>query len=307
MEKRPSFAVVIPTKNRSEDLARCLSSLRKQSTPPDRIVVIDNGSTDATPSVLKQFEQVESVVDSTPCLPRLFNVGWRKTDCNIIAFLNDDTEADPDWVGAILEGFERYPDAAAVGTPTLDLGPRRVRELAKRNGILVRLYDRFLLRGKLYGWGVLEPWGAYSIGTDWPGSATRVGMLTVTNMAVRRATLERFQGFSEDFLFSNYDGFLFHQLQLADLPMYFVPRGVVKHYVNPSGSTRSAFYLSRDNAVFFGKLTPRKPMERVLAKATGLASLAFWWEAARAGNRNLFRSAVRGYMEGVAYLGSKQR
>jgi rSAM/selenodomain-associated transferase 2 len=43
------LAVVIPTFNEAERLAATLESLRTQTDPPDRVIVVDGGSADATP------------------------------------------------------------------------------------------------------------------------------------------------------------------------------------------------------------------------------------------------------------------
>lgn len=48
---RLRLAVVIPTFNEAERLAATLGSLRAQTEPPDRVVVVDSGSSDATAQV----------------------------------------------------------------------------------------------------------------------------------------------------------------------------------------------------------------------------------------------------------------
>ena len=55
-----SISVVIPTFNRSDLLQRALNSVMKQSLKPDEIIVIDDGSTDATKSMIKNnFPQIK--------------------------------------------------------------------------------------------------------------------------------------------------------------------------------------------------------------------------------------------------------
>lgn len=50
-EERPSLAVVVPTLNEAARLAATLESLGSQADPPDRIVVADGGSSDATAGI----------------------------------------------------------------------------------------------------------------------------------------------------------------------------------------------------------------------------------------------------------------
>jgi rSAM/selenodomain-associated transferase 2 len=50
-DRRPSLAVVVPTLNEAARLAAALGSLRAQSGPPERMVVVDGGSSDDTTRV----------------------------------------------------------------------------------------------------------------------------------------------------------------------------------------------------------------------------------------------------------------
>jgi rSAM/selenodomain-associated transferase 2 len=50
-DRRPSLAVVIPTFNEAARLAATLDSLRSQAEPPERTVVVDGGSSDATAGI----------------------------------------------------------------------------------------------------------------------------------------------------------------------------------------------------------------------------------------------------------------
>lgn len=53
---------LVPTYNRAQYLPECLDSLLKQSRKPDQIVVIDDGSTDETESIVSRYgDQVQYI------------------------------------------------------------------------------------------------------------------------------------------------------------------------------------------------------------------------------------------------------
>ena len=56
------FTLIIPAYNRGDLIAQTLQSAFTQSIHFDEIIVVDDGSTDDTPSVLKQFENRVKVI-----------------------------------------------------------------------------------------------------------------------------------------------------------------------------------------------------------------------------------------------------
>ncbi|MGC9123945.1 MAG: glycosyltransferase family 2 protein [Thermoplasmata archaeon] len=66
------ISIVIPTKNRLNDLKRCLDSLILQLSAEDEIIVIENGSSDGTSDYLRllseNFKNIKYIYDSTPNL-----------------------------------------------------------------------------------------------------------------------------------------------------------------------------------------------------------------------------------------------
>src|SRR5215203_1737876 len=106
----PSVAIVIPTYNNVSLLLECLESVRGLDYPRDRVevIVVDNGSTDRTLSVLRsRFPQVKviSLETNTGFAPAC-NRGAAEADSQYVAFLNNDAIADPNWLKAMLAALE---------------------------------------------------------------------------------------------------------------------------------------------------------------------------------------------------------
>jgi GT2 family glycosyltransferase len=90
-------AAVIPNWNGAQRLPRCLVSLATQTRPFDRVIVVDNGSTDGSQE-MAQVRLPENVGFATAV-----NRGcWEAAGCDWIAVLNNDVALDPGWLEAML-------------------------------------------------------------------------------------------------------------------------------------------------------------------------------------------------------------
>ena len=182
----PFASVVVPTCDRSELLAGCVQSLLAQGYPADRfeIVIVDNGSVDATPRLLAAWEQ-RTVPPAFRCLTlperdanTARNAGAAAARGDPICFVDDDVVAPPGWLGALVAGAGRDPAAGCVG------GPIRPRFAYPPP----RTCDRHVLPGSILDEGPEER----TVNEVWGG-----------NMALRRFALDATGGFRE--------GLRFHQ------------------------------------------------------------------------------------------------
>ncbi|MFA5883136.1 MAG: glycosyltransferase family A protein [Acidimicrobiia bacterium] len=91
-EGRPSVSVVVPTRNRADLLPRALRSVLDQTYRDFELVVIDDGSTDATASVRRSVADPRLVWLEGPHagVSSARNLGVRHARADWIAFLDDD-------------------------------------------------------------------------------------------------------------------------------------------------------------------------------------------------------------------------
>src|SRR5690349_427868 len=90
------FSIVIPTYNRIDMLQRVLDALRTQiDAPPFEIVVVNDGSTDSTDSVLASRTDIiyRSQTNSGPGRAR--NHGVTLAKGRFVVFIGDDTVPEP--------------------------------------------------------------------------------------------------------------------------------------------------------------------------------------------------------------------
>jgi GT2 family glycosyltransferase len=139
MTEWPFVSVVVPTRNRAVLLADCLRSLRTQNYPADRfeIIVVDDGSTDATPDVVRRYlglhrPEVRYLRIEPSGLNAGRNAGIEASHGDPISFVDDDVEVPEGWLAAMAEAASRYPDSGCFGGPVrlrFEAPPPRICEM----------------------------------------------------------------------------------------------------------------------------------------------------------------------------------
>ena len=113
----PKVSVVIPVKDRADDLRNCLTSLQELDYPREKleVVVVDDGSMDNTPAVAEELGAVlirSGAVAGGPALAR--NKGASVASGEILAFIDSDCTAAKQWLMELLPVFADV-EVAAVG------------------------------------------------------------------------------------------------------------------------------------------------------------------------------------------------
>jgi len=85
-------SVVIPTYNRYTLLKRAINSLLTQTHPVDEIIVVDDGSTDNTKDIKKDFPEIIYIYQKNSGVSAARNVGIKRAKNEWIAFLDSDDE-----------------------------------------------------------------------------------------------------------------------------------------------------------------------------------------------------------------------
>lgn len=86
-----TISLIIPTFNRQATLKRALDSVLQQSLLPDEIIVIDDGSTDASAAMINtEFPQVQNIYQENQGVSAARNKGIRQAKGEWIALLDSD-------------------------------------------------------------------------------------------------------------------------------------------------------------------------------------------------------------------------
>ena len=106
----PSIAVVIPTHNVAGRLPRALASIRAQTCPPEEILVVDAGSTDDTPGIVKNSDVSIRWISSERGRGQQIAAGIEVATADWVVVLHADAELDPDSLEQIRRAARTQPD-----------------------------------------------------------------------------------------------------------------------------------------------------------------------------------------------------
>lgn len=106
--------VIIPNYNGSAFLPVCLDSLRAQTRCDFTVTVVDDASTDDSVALIKsRYPEVQVFqLDQNRGFAAAVNAALTATHQPFVALLNNDTEADPHWLAALIGALERWSQFA---------------------------------------------------------------------------------------------------------------------------------------------------------------------------------------------------
>jgi GT2 family glycosyltransferase len=217
------ISIIIPTRNRARSLKWLLDSLAVVVTPPltsVEIVVVNNGSTDVTGSLLRKEALIarpqELIVleEQRPGKSNAVNCALCVARGDLLMLLDDDVSVDPQWLVKHIEAYEQTEFAAIQGR---------------------------IIAGKDFEGRPADPsrLREYNIPlSDYGEQVTTIRGLTGTNMSFKREVFERAglfdlrlgpgaSGFGEDTEFSR-------RIRKAGFRIGYTPHAIVYHELNPA-------------------------------------------------------------------------
>jgi GT2 family glycosyltransferase len=293
----PTASVIIPHLNGQEHLATCLGALRRQTFTDFEVLLVDNGSTDGSPTYVRHcFPEVRLIeLGFNRGFTGACNAGWAAAQGEFIILLNNDTEADPHWLAAIVDAFGRHPGVGIIASKIL----------------LFQQRDHFHAAGDFYRLdGLPGNRGVWQRDVGQYEQEEDVFSASGAAAAYRRTLLDEIGFLDDDFFFSCEDVDIAWRAQLAGWRVRYVPSAVVYHKLKATGGDAiSSFYDGRNFLYLIWKNYPTSllrrywwPILRAQLKITGQALRAWQGQAARA----RLRGQIAGLL-GFFKLWSKRR
>jgi glycosyltransferase involved in cell wall biosynthesis len=102
----PMVSVVICAYNAERTTRPCLESLRKINYPNYEVVIVDDGSRDATAEIAAEFPEFRLIRQPNKGLSVARNVGMQAANGEIIAYTDSDCVVDPDWLSLMVRNMK---------------------------------------------------------------------------------------------------------------------------------------------------------------------------------------------------------
>jgi len=277
-------ALVIPNWNGRQYLESCLRSVFAQEFQDFAVILVDNGSTDGSVDLVQAcFPQVHLIENrENRGFATANNQAIRVSVSEFVATLNNDTEVEPGWLGALVRAVETDP---RIGMCASRMLLAHQRELVESTGIAVDKAGIVWNREgvALHRTGRTTP---AIPSTLQGGNADRFEAAALVPVfgpcagaaLYRRAMLDDIGLFDEDFFAYMEDVDLAWRAQWAGWKCVYVPEAVVYHVHSATGGEGSHFknrLLGRNKIWLLCKNYPWLPWYVLLALAYDLMSVGY--------------------------------
>ena len=255
------LSVIIPTRNRALELERCIKSIKNQTYKKFEIIVVDDKSTDNTPSIINQYKVRYIRNKKNLGQSSAQNIGAKIAKGNILVFIDDDCIPDKYWLEHIAKAFKISKNTAVVGGKIVNLGK------TKFNIHLLPFwpYINYWLNntGKIISFGIITT----NFGSNLPQF---VDWISCGNMAIKKEVFTKVGGFDKNFIGNSAfaDPDICSRINDLGYKIYYQPLSICVHkpsLLNRKTPGEIRFY-NKSNEMYFQikRLNLEKPFNLIL-------------------------------------------
>ena len=122
MEKK--VTVIIPNYNGLKFMEPCMAALKRQTSQEFEVLVVDNGSADGSAEWLKEHQIPGIFLKENTGFSGAVNAGIRASRTPYVILLNNDTEAEPDYIEELVKAIEQSPRIFSVSPRMIQMHRR---------------------------------------------------------------------------------------------------------------------------------------------------------------------------------------
>jgi len=125
----PFVSIIVPAYNCEKTISKCLNSLLALDYPQYEVIIVDDGSTDSTPKILKDYDDKIIIIQTKNLGPsHARNIAVKQSKGEYVAFTDSDCIVDKNW---LMELFKGFGDEKVVGVGGDQLSPEDEIEFGK--------------------------------------------------------------------------------------------------------------------------------------------------------------------------------
>ena len=215
----PSISVVVTVYNGEEYVAEALTSILGQSHRPDEVIVVDDGSTDATAGELERFAgDIRVIAQANTGHAGALNRGYPEARSDYIAKCDADDIWEPDKLSRQVRALVDHPEVDVAFSGARNFG------LAEDEWVHAP------------GEGLLDP-------RELTRALLRTNLVCATSTLIRRETFERLGPFDASVPCEDYDYWL--RALAAGAVFFYDPRALVRCRKHALGATHNLLRMRR--------------------------------------------------------------
>lgn len=264
----PLVGIVILNWNKPDDTTACLESLDKLSYPSYEVVVVDNGSTDGSPALLRSRFPGLDLVENGANLGFAGgnNVGIShllSRDVRYVMLLNDDTVVHPGLLSTLVEVAEARSDVGVVGPKIYYHQPGDV--VWSAGGAI----DKF---------GEPHHIGIDAVDAAESEAPREVDYVTGCAILVKREVIEKVGVLDERFFIYFEESEWCSRARRAGFRVVYVPRAIMWHKIqaNERHYSRRYLYLMARNRLLYLRCIGASPWLILLAAVDMVRTSLSW-------------------------------
>lgn len=287
----PVASIVIVTFNTGgKFIENCLRSLRALDYPDYEVIVVENGSRDSTPEVLRSCSKDEILImnDKNRGFSGGCNDGFARARGEVLVLLNFDTVVRPDWLREIVQPMMTDNRVALTGSKMYFPDSKIIQHAG----------------GIIHANAMTQHIGYREEDTGQFDEEKEMDYLTGAGMAIRRSFLDLCGGQMDEDYYPAYceEMDLCYRASRMGYRVLYAPKSVLEHFESPTLENQSPMFLrlvTRGRILFCLKNYTLRQWLREW--------LPFEWHWMRAPySKGRRRLQMRGYLDGLRYLLGKR-
>jgi hypothetical protein len=235
---KPQVTAAVITYNGKKVIQKCIESLQSQTYKPNRIIVVDNASTDGTREFIKTNFPFVEIIDYPfnrgPNPAR--NLAIKEAKTELVLLVDDDAVFHDDCLKELVSAYQLFPDGAVFSPRILYFDKP---DIIQFEGVSMHfISEAILLNGDTpINKGVSE--------------ITPIQIAGGVSYLVSKTKAISVGLFDEEYFFGRTDGEFTYRLTLAGYNLFTIPKAICYHRVKKRGLTKANYQIKNRWDIIF--------------------------------------------------------